>query len=232
MFTQKIIVWSLVFLSIFWVNWVFAEEWWTESCEYLWKFEQCVVANQNGTSESIEEFVCPPTRDRSKILDQVILSTKFQEIDTEVLLFLDELRNNKQRILDEPNAVIDDVWYYLSKGGYYYRQYQQVCNSWLLAERLRCTNEIPNVVWALYLDGWNYDGRPCMSLVETKTIAHNWVANNIILMSKWEVQNDTKQLFRQEERERYNLLMDLIRVILGQLERLANGITHWTENPY
>ncbi len=222
-----LIFWCM--LSLSWAS--FADEW-ELSCEYLWKLDQCVVANKNGSALSIKEFVCLESRDTSRILDQIIIDTKFRVIDDEVILFLEDLRNNKERIVSEPNWVINDVTKFLAKEWYYYRQYKWICQSGVLQERLSCSEEIPNVVGAEYLNGGNYDSRSCMTLVETKLDIYNQIAKNILPLSKSTVQNDTKLLFIQEERTRYDVLLDLMRDILWFIERLANGITHYTPNPY
>ncbi|MDA9129344.1 hypothetical protein N9J72_02610 [Candidatus Gracilibacteria bacterium] len=226
------IIYIIAILSILSFSGVSAAEENEGTCAYAAQFEQCAVANKNGTALSIEEFRCIQNPDQSRMLDNIILSIKFKEIDTQVELFLEDIRNDKQRIVDNREEVIDDIWYYLDREGYFYNQYQAVCNSGLLTERLSCTQEIPNVVGALYLDGSNYDSRPCMNSVNTKINAYLWVADQILPLATSEYQNDTKQLYRQEERDRYTMLVDLMRAILGFLERLANGITHWTPFPY
>ena len=81
-------------ISLFglWVSWVFSA---TEipqiSCEYSWKFEQCMIANQNGSARSITEFSCLQSNDPAAVLDQIILDVKFREIQDEKLEFFKKI---------------------------------------------------------------------------------------------------------------------------------------------
>lgn len=209
-----------------------AEDWegiW--DCAYASQFEQCVVANQNGRARSITDFVCYEWRDPNKILDQIIIDMKFQEIDTEIVSYLEGLEDDKERALYQPNELINEIVYNLSKEGEYYKRYKEICQSWMLTERLSCSEEIPNVVGANYLDGGSYDSRVCMDIVNMKIDIFEEIAYNVTALNKSTVLIDAKQLFKQDEKERYHVLMDLIRAILGFLERFANGVTHWTPNP-
>lgn len=227
---RTLIIW--IFVSSFGLmNPLFAEDETGNSCEYLWKLDQCINANRNGTALSIQDFVCIESRDSSRILDQIILDEKFWVIDAEIELFLDDMRSNKQAVVDDQNIVIDDIASYLTKEWYYYKQYKALCNGWILSERMSCWEVIPNIIGAEYLDGGSYDGRSCISLVNIKMDIYNQVAGNIISQNKSKVPNDLKKLFRQEEKNRYNALDDLQIAILWSAERMANGITHFTPYP-
>ena len=222
-----------IFWFIFTSVWVtFADEWEQVNCKYQSQFEQCVVANKNGSARSIQDFICAEERDPNKVLDQIIIDLEFTKIDTEIETYLRSIENDKNRSVYEPNVLIDEIVYNLSREWYYYKQYKKLCQWWLLSERLSCSEVIPNTVGSTYLDGGNFDSRVCMTLVDIKMDALGEVVQWIIKLNKSTVLIDNKQLYKQEEKTRYDVLLDLIRAILGFLERFANGITHWTPNPY
>ena len=109
------------------------------SCEYQDKLEQCQIANKNGSSRSIEEFVCLQSNNREAVLDQIILDVKFREIDEEIISFLDALKADKEAAANDTNRVIDDITKNLLKEGVYYKDYKKLCNNGILAERAKCS---------------------------------------------------------------------------------------------
>lgn len=218
-----IFLWSTFILS----SSVSAEE---LSCAYEDKFNQCIVANQNGTARSIEDFICRETSDRNQILDQIILDTEFKKYDTEILSFIDSLKADKEASVLDPNRIIDDIMKNLAREGYYHKKYKAICNGGLVAKRFSCTEEIPNTIGVNYLNGGNFDGRSCISLANTKVDIHRQVAYDIIKRNKSEVFLDQKQVFQQTERSYYGILLDLKRFITWAIERLAS-VSHWTQKP-
>jgi hypothetical protein len=76
--------------------------------EYNSEFRQCVVANRNGTTRTIEEFPCLQTTDLEKILYQIILHKKFEEYDYELLDYLVDLRMDKEASAEAPLDRIDE----------------------------------------------------------------------------------------------------------------------------
>lgn len=202
----------------------------TLECEYSWKFEQCVVANRNGTTRTIKDFVCLQSNDWENILDQIILDVKFQEIDEEVYEYLDALSNDKEFVVDDPNEAIDDVTNNLWLEGYYYKKYKELCHGGILAERASCTWSVPNVIAWSRLKGSSMS-RECMTLVENKLDIYTKVADGILKLNKSEVIQDAHQEYVQQERTKYNALLDNMAAVVGNMWRLARGVTHWTPNP-
>jgi len=155
----------------------------TMSCEYAWKFNQCKIANQNGSSRSIKDFVCISSSKDEEILDQIILDVEFGKIDDKLEAFLDKLENDKEASATDSNTVIDDITTNLSQEGIFYRQYKSLCNGWLLAKRSECAWKIPNTVAALKLDPLNAD-TACMNLVKNKLNIYSQVAYDTMKINK------------------------------------------------
>jgi len=95
---------------------------------------------------------------------------------------------------------------------------------------MSCTPEIANTEAALRIKSGAQQSQ-CLALVENKLNIYMQVAYDTIKLNKNEVLLDTKQLFEQEERTKYDELLSLMLQIVGYFERLASGITHWTPHP-
>lgn len=205
---------------------VFAEE----SCEYMWKFEQCMQANKNGTTRSIKDFICLQSNDSEAILDQIILDVKFQEIDDEVMQYLEQLESDKGFAAHETNEAIDDTTNNLSIEGVYYKKYKDLCNGWILAERVTCTGSIPVTPAWERIKG-SFASRECMNLVNNKLDIYLWVADNVLKLNKNEVLQDGHKEYVQKEREKYDELLNTMLNIIGHAGRLARWLTHTTKHP-
>lgn len=200
-------------------------------CEYVWKFEECKVANQNGSSRSIEDFICISSNKDEEILDQIILDVEFKKIDDQVENFLDKLWQDKEAPATDSNTVIDDIAKNLLPEGIFYRQYKTLCNGWLLAKRAECTWKIPNITAGNRLENTSQDSA-CMSLVKNKLNIYSQVAYDTMKINKSDVREDRLQEWVvQELRTKYDALIDLMGAIIWNIGRLARWITHWTPDP-
>lgn len=226
---------TLIYIPV--IIWVyfFASQWNAVepmNCEYAWKFEQCKVANQNGTSRSIEDFVCISSTKDEDILDQIILDVEFKKIDDQIESFIDKLDRDKEASATDSNTVIDDIATNLLPEWFFYRQYKSLCNGWILAKRSQCTWSVPNTVAWSRLDGMN-SNTACMNLVKNKLDIYSQVAYDTMKLNKSDVREDRLQEWViQELRTKYDALIDLMAAIIWNIWRLARWITHWTPDPY
>lgn len=200
-------------------------------CEYISRFEQCVVANKNGNARGITEFVCPQTQSSEEILDQIILDSTFKEIDEEIESFLDALSKDKEAALIDSNRVIDDITKNLSQEWVYHKRYKKLCNNGILKQRAACW-KVGNIIAGERLfDGTSTSS--CLALVENKLDIYSQVAYDITKVNKWDVlRDDYKQQITQVQRTRYSeLVSPLMSDIVWHMWRLARWITHFTKNP-
>lgn len=203
----------------------------TMSCEYAWKFQQCKVANQNGSTRSIEDFVCISSNKDEDILDQIILDVEFKKIDSQIEIFLDALWEDKEDSAIDSNTVIDDIATNLLPEWIYYRQYKALCNWWLLAKRAECTWKVPNITAGNRIDNTPW-ATSCMNLVNNKLDIYANVAYDIMKINKSDVREDRLQEWvTQQLRTKFDTLINMMTSIIWNVWRLARGITHWTPNP-
>lgn len=201
------------------------------SCEYAWKFEECKVANQNGSTRSIEDFICISSTSDEDILDQIILDVEFKKIDDQIESFLDKLKNDKEASATDSNTVIDDIATNLLPEWIFFRQYKDLCNGWILTKRVECTWKVWNTVAGDRINNFDPD-TACMNLVRNKLDIYAQVAYDTVKLNKSDVREDRLQEWVvQELRTKYDALIDLMVSIIWNIGRLARWITHWTPDP-
>lgn len=204
-------------------------------CEYAGAFDQCKIAQQNGSSRSINDPLCSSNPSNEMILDQIILDEMFQEIDEQAKQYLLQLSADKDKYF-WPNAeesefrAIDDVTKNFWVEGVYYKQYKELCDGGILAERMTCTGKVPNQPAALRIKG-SFNSNACMELVNFKLWVYMDVAYVQLKMNKSQVQADSHKEYVQQERSKYDALLTMMGTIVWHVGRLARGVTHWTPNP-
>lgn len=198
--------------------------------EYNSEFRQCVVANRNGTARTIDDFPCLQTTDLEKILYQIILHKQFEEHDEEMLDYLVDLRTDKEASAEEPLDRIDEFaqnfWWY----GYYYQEYQQLCERGILEERATCTWWIPLVPawWSLR---WDRVTQECMRLATIKLDIYGSLAADILWINKEEVLRDRFTESEIDRREWNNDVQDAFRNVVWYCWKIWEWLTHFTPNP-
>ncbi len=197
-------------------------------CEYAGKFEQCMIANQNGNARSIENFSCLQSTDPARILDQIILDVKFREIQEKSLEFLVRLKKDKEAVIKDQNRIIDDVTKNFWKQWVYYKEYQKLCKGWILAERISCTEKIANPEAGLRIK-WSNLTESCMRLANTNLDIYTQVAYDTLKLNKSQIHEDNKKKYMQKERKKYDGILNLMLDIVGHMWRLARWLTHYTQ---
>ncbi len=193
-----------------------------EGCEYIGKRDECIEANKNGTTKSIEEYVCPQTTSAEEILYQIIFDEKFKEYDEEMLTYLDWLEQNKnyyfweekqENFLEGINGVTKKFWVY----GEYYEKYLGLCwPKWkIIQDFLAC-------VWRTSFDESKeyFKTVTCESLANKKISIAKETAYNVLKLNKMQIRKDDKKEYFQERRSAYDRVLDLIMVNLGYIERI------------
>ncbi len=70
-----------------------------------------------------------------------------------------------------------------------------------------------------------------MALVENKLNTLSQAASITSMRNISEVRQDAHQEYVQQERTKYDALLSLMIQIVGNIERIWNGITHFTSDP-
>lgn len=223
---------KIILLSLFWI-WSFqfsfaAEKAFVVSdlCTYKSEFEQCFEANKNGSTRTIEDFVCLPSKNNFEIMSQIILDKEFKKIDKEVDEYFESLEDNKSYYFwknsKEPfTNAIDLIESKFDIYGEFWKKYTAVCSStsqdWVLQKTLSCFGwAIPSneSTWYFLSDTF------CKNLITTKLEVNKQVAYDVLKLNKHQIKQDEDKLYMQNERNKYDKLLEIVMVNVGYLERI------------
>ena len=193
-------------------------------CSYAGKFQQCIQVQPNG--RSIQDFICiDRAGEWQEVLAQIILDEKFKEIDNEIETYIEKLEQSKEEYFWSEASrsfldAIDDIQDGFPKEWYYWRKYEQLCHGWILSELLKCVGKITNTQASEFL--WGTTTVSCMTLMETKLSLYKQVSYDILKLNKIQVRKDERKQYVQQERTKYDRLLDMMRNIIGYMERILN----------
>ncbi len=225
---MKRVLYSSVVLSLVWFSSVVAV--WEPpqiQGEYAGDFNTCYQANLNGAARSIEDFVCVDRAGNwQQMLSQIVLDRKFSEIDEEALEYIKELEEAKWEYFG-PDAnesfltAADAIESTFAEYGYYWDKFKELCQEEILGDIAEASDGVANIEAKKYL--WWDDRNACLNLARTKLSIYREVSYDILKLNKIEVREDEKREFVQEEREKNDIVLDSMREITGNTERLLNG---------
>lgn len=199
-----------------------------EKCNYLEEIDLCLTAEN---PRSVEEVICPTSKEYGSIVTQVVLDTEFKKIDEEVAIYIEFLEKNKnyyfgpQAKKTYPEAV-DDIWNKFDTQGYFGKKYLSWCQAKspksIVSESLKCAegkfnmNNISNF----------FNETTCTNLVKTKLEIYKEVSFQILKLNKNQIKKDTYKTVMQDQRGKYDRLIDMINVNLSFIEKI------WARVPY
>jgi len=211
----------------------------TYACEYTSEIDECVQANKSGDPRSIEDFVCIDSRIKEDITYQIVLDSSFRKIDEEVKKYFEKLQKNKDTYF-WPNAsntfleAFDDIENSFSVYGYYGKQYADLCKAnnedGIVQQTLACVkNNTASSVGSQYFFS---DETSCMRLVATKLSINRQIAYDILKLNKHQVRNDIQKKLQQDQRSKYNTLLESLMVNVGYIERIRKKWPSKTRNAH
>ncbi len=224
---NKIIIYitSLLIFSIFIANTAYWE--W---CKYSWQIDQCIAANDSGTTRSIEDFVCI-VGTPEEIAYQVVLDQLFKELDDEMDQYIQDLETEKSRYFGKSRQknFIDWLNEIDLKKNYFFTEYSKICGSKIMEEVISC-NEGEKTA---NRNATNYfQEADCMSLINKKLDVFDEVTFSILMLNKQQVKADDKKTYDQWERTNYDTLLDIMMVNLGYAERIWQKWPSKIQNAY
>lgn len=219
----------LVLFFLFFYNISFWYDNWT--CEYKSEIDQCINANKTWIARTIEDFVCPDTKDKIKIVSQVILDLEFKKIDEKVEKYLASLEASKNKYFWELSSenflkAIDEIENHFSiYWDSFWKEYYDLCNYWndiLLSKMMKCSLDPEGKSYYTYDEGkkflWN--NFSCNNLINTKLNIYKKISYDILQLNKHQIRNDNKKKFMQEERTKFDKLLEIIMVNISYMERI------------
>jgi len=222
---KKFLYIILFLFFLFWFTRIYASS--GDTCKYIEKIKTC---SKNQTNPLvINDFVCVEWLPE-KVTTQIILDDKFKEIDKKIEDYLDELLKSKDMCFwpdkkKDYTTCIDDIEKSLDTWG---GNYNNICDNDVLKESMACTWEGINIKIASEYIKWN--NWKCKSLAKTKMIVYKNIAYNILKENKYQVQIDQNKKFIQQQRTKYDNLINLINLNLSFLQRMIAKWPNKTQN--
>ena len=219
------LVWIL--LSCKNVNISYAAE---DSCPYTEKINTCIAANADGTVRQIEDFLCIADKSIEKITYQIILDEEFK--NDKIDIFLTQLETNKNQYFWKEKTEnfidgINEIERNFAVNWEYWREFNQICWISIVKKVQSCQ------WWTTTIDVAKdfFRESKCMDLVKTKLHISRQVAYNILMLNKQQVLKDEQKKYVQQERSKYDKLLDAFRINLGYLQRILHKWPSKITNP-
>jgi len=228
---MKYILWiTLLFISSMWFV-LLSPPLYSNECSYDLEIQQCVDANLNGSSRQIENFLCIEWT-KEQITYQIILDNEFKRIDDNIDTYLTDLEKNKNRYFGQEKTEnyidgVNEIERNFSVNGKYWREFNNVCGVSLIKKVQSCQR------WETSIDTAKdfFKKSRCMDLVETKLHISRQVAYNIMTLNKQQILKDEQKKYVQQERTKYDKLLDAFMINLGYLERIFHKWPSKITNP-
>lgn len=225
---MKYILFISIFLCFFeisfWASWEVKV---ADTCSFKSEFEQCREENKNGNPRSIEDFVCLSSNSDVEIMSQIILDKQFKKFDKELDTYLKQLEDNKTKYFGKSasNTFLEAIDEIESKLGVYNddslgKKYYDSCKA---GNELSIVAQTVECFWWSVPSEWvqqYFLESDCKKLALTKLEINKQVAYDILKLNKNQVKKDERKLYVQEQRNRYDKLLELIMVNIWYMERI------------
>ena len=177
---------------------------------------------------SIEDFVCLQDVPENRVF-QIILDTDFTEIDCEMEEYFQSLTSSKNLYFwkEAQFSYFDGINHIWEKSKYFEGLYNDSCvdivaKAWKYIENWSYTlaEEKPSVSIDQAKEYLKWGSGDCTNLIKVKISIFNNVAFNILQLNKSQVAKDQKKTYDQEQRTKYNKVLDMMMINLWYIERI------------
>lgn len=200
------------------------------NCEYESYINQCIEANKTWKARTIDDFVCPDTKDKIKIISQIILDLEFKKIDKEVENYLSNLEASKNKYFSEDTSktflqAIDEIENHFSIfWDSFWKRYYDLCNykENILWKMMQCNLDSENKPYYTYDEAKKFlwSNFLCNNLVNVKLDIYKKISYNILQLNKHQIRNDNKKKLQQNQRTKYDKLLEIIMINIWYIERI------------
>lgn len=227
MMVKKISIYliSLFFVSLFVSDFAYAQ--W---CKYQWQIDQCVAANDSGTTRSIEDFVCI-VGTHEEITYQVVLDSLFKDLDDDMDKYIEDLERAKDRYFwkSRKKNFVDWLNEIDLKKKYFYKEYSKICWAKIIEEVVSCYDDKKTSTRNAKK---YFQESDCMLLVNKKLEIFDEITFSILMLNKQQIKADDKKIYDQWQRWNYDKLLDLMMINMGYIERIWQKWPSKIQNAY
>jgi len=226
----------IIFINIIFINLSYS----ASTCKYTSEIQECINANKPWAwswPRSIKDFVCLQSNNTEEVTYQIVLDKKFKKVDKDIDLFLSNLENDKWKYFWSQRTSsfllgVQDIYDKFYIDGEYWVRYHDLCDvsksGSILQESMTC------LWWSSTIDQskWFFARSDCMTLAQSKLNIYKKVAINILKSNKHEVRKDDRKKHTNEQKTKYDEVIDLFRINLSYLERILSKLIEKTKTVY
>ncbi|MDP2090108.1 MAG: hypothetical protein Q8K30_00795 [Candidatus Gracilibacteria bacterium] len=220
-----------IYLSFIFLFFIYISEFvYSEGCKYQGQIEQCVSANDNGTTRSIEDFVCI-VGTNEEITYQIVLDTLFKNLDDQMDKYIEDLEKEKNRYFGRTRkkTFIDGLNEIDLQKKYFYKEYSSICGATIMEEVVSC---YPDKKTSTQNSKKYFQESDCMLLVDKKLEIFDEITFSIMMLNKQQIKADDKKMYDQGQRTNYDNLLDIMMINLGYAERIWQKWPSKIQNAY
>jgi hypothetical protein len=221
---------SLTSLSLIWI-WVYslnARD--TPECNYWEQINRCREANSPSWewNKTIDDFLCIASWNREKIAYNIIIDQKFDKIDEWIEDFLESLELDKDeyfwkkawKTLFDAIPELDNL--FANPATWFYKQYADICSdNSIVEEAVACADPLTTVDASDFIKN-NTGDNLCMSLAKTKLAVFRQIWTDLLKFNKHQVKKDYSKKYMQEQRTKYDYLIEKMSVNKNYINKIDN----------
>lgn len=204
---KRLKIFFLILFVLTWSIYFFTVSYWLDELTWIEKkIEDCI---NSKSKRDITDYVCIEWT-REEITYQIVFDEEFTKIDNEIEEYLNNLEKDKDKYFwanKEKTFIeaIDEIIKKLSEWGDYYLKYNKLCKvDDIISKAQFYLSWSTNIHNALPF----FDNSICIKLAKTKLYFYKQVAYDILLLNKWQVRKDAQKTFEQQQRTKYDSLID------------------------
>lgn len=177
---------------------------------------------------NIQDFVCLQDSPERRVF-QIAMEENFKTIDDEMDSYLQTLETSKD-VFFWKNAQYDffdwvnQIW---ANADYFQRKYENACiqtledATWCVTrDGYAITEENSAISIEQAIEFIEWSSWECVSLAKVKVEIFKDIAYNILLLNQYQVNKDTKKLYEQELRTKYDKVIELMMINLWYIEKI------------
>lgn len=151
---------------------------------------------------------------------QQSVDNHFGKIDKKIEIYLNNLNKEKNHCFwkDKKQNFVECIDEIEKNFDNYTIEYNNSCIK-ILKETIDKWEYISSLEAQKFIDNKKWTNL-CTELYDFKIKIYRWVAYDILKKNKYQILKDENKLFTQEQRKKYDKLLDLIRINLWYIERL------------
>lgn len=206
--------------------------WAIAQCDYYDLMLDCKEKNKNGIAHLTTDYLCISSDNDEEILYNIILDKKFGLVDKKVDDYMKWLSSSKNYYFWKEKKSsffqwVDIIGLKFGRFWEYWQEYNIVCDvartDWVFQETLACMDAVDgDGITRLVTEraGAFFEWSSCIQMAEKNLSIHELVAYDLMKVNKAAIRRDNRKRFMQNQRDKFENLLSLMRINVWYMERI------------